>query len=393
LPYWNYSDNTAARIIPQVFRDRNYTNPSGQVVPNPLFEQSRRSDLNEQQNPAALESGTVDTTRALGLTGFISSQLGRDGFGGQQVAAPEHLPDQNHGGLEGSPHDKVHDAINGLMGDPDTAANDPIFWLHHCNIDRLWNRWLNQGQRSDPNDPVWAGQSFTFAAPGGQSTQTVCKFLNYVPGNLIDYQYDDPQAHDPAGDASACQGTPPPLVASQLAVHAKPGAMHAMAAKATTTSLATFPPRLSLLAKPTSFKLEIPAEHRGTLTTMAEASPGASGELSLEVSGIDAKSLDGGYYDVYVNLPQGAQPDPNGSSFVGSISSFAMKGRAKHLAAGQQLSKVFSLTKALKKLQTDQRWNNSELNITFVPHEMPPGDPNATRMVFQHLALVRTSHP
>jgi len=27
------------------------------------------------------------------------------------------------------------------MADPQTAAFDPIFWVHHSNIDRLWNVW------------------------------------------------------------------------------------------------------------------------------------------------------------------------------------------------------------------------------------------------------------
>jgi tyrosinase len=391
LPYWNYSDTDGARVIPQVFRDRNYTDPSGQSVTNPLFDGSRRSDLNAEQNPTPLDPDTVDTSMALGLAGFISSQQGNDGFGGQQVATPEHLPDQNHGGLESLPHDQVHDAIGGLMGDPDTAANDPIFWLHHCNIDRLWNRWLNQGgQRSDPALAAWAQQSFTFPVNGGgQTTQTVCKFLNYVPGNLIDYHYDDPMAHDPTGDPGACQGAPPEVASSGHAV-----GMSAMASAApATTNLATFPPQLTLSAKPATFTLPVPTEHHATMANLADASPGAAGELALQVVGIDPKSLDGGYYDVYVNLRPGEQPNRKSSAFLGSISSFAMKGRARHVPAGQELSKVFSLTKILKKLQADQRWKNSELTITFVPREMPPGDPNATRMAFHRLTLAKTNHP
>ena len=39
-------------------------------------------------------------------------------------------------------HNKVHLYIGGLMMDVPTSSNDPIFWLHHCNIDRLYERWL-----------------------------------------------------------------------------------------------------------------------------------------------------------------------------------------------------------------------------------------------------------
>ena len=39
-------------------------------------------------------------------------------------------------------HNKVHLYIGGLMKDVPTSSNDPIFWLHHCNVDRLYEKWL-----------------------------------------------------------------------------------------------------------------------------------------------------------------------------------------------------------------------------------------------------------
>ena len=40
-------------------------------------------------------------------------------------------------------HDGVHVDVGGSghMGDPAVAAFDPIFWLHHCNVDRLLALW------------------------------------------------------------------------------------------------------------------------------------------------------------------------------------------------------------------------------------------------------------
>ncbi|KAG8919046.1 hypothetical protein FRC02_001964 [Tulasnella sp. 418] len=38
-------------------------------------------------------------------------------------------------------HGNVHVALAGEMGDPATAAFDPIFWLHHVNVDRLLALW------------------------------------------------------------------------------------------------------------------------------------------------------------------------------------------------------------------------------------------------------------
>jgi tyrosinase len=38
-------------------------------------------------------------------------------------------------------HDAVHGWVGGDMGDVRTAAFDPIFFAHHCMIDRLWHLW------------------------------------------------------------------------------------------------------------------------------------------------------------------------------------------------------------------------------------------------------------
>ena len=37
-------------------------------------------------------------------------------------------------------HNRVHVWVGGDMG-PGTSPNDPVFFLHHCNVDRLWALW------------------------------------------------------------------------------------------------------------------------------------------------------------------------------------------------------------------------------------------------------------
>src|ERR687883_363836 len=37
-----------------------------------------------------------------------------------------------------------------------TSPNDPVFWLHHCNIDRLWGDWQRQHQDTCPYQPSGA---------------------------------------------------------------------------------------------------------------------------------------------------------------------------------------------------------------------------------------------
>ena len=38
-------------------------------------------------------------------------------------------------------HNGIHGWVGGTMGDISTSAYDPIFWAHHCMIDRLWYLW------------------------------------------------------------------------------------------------------------------------------------------------------------------------------------------------------------------------------------------------------------
>lgn len=42
--------------------------------------------------------------------------------------------------LENGPHGAVHQGISGDMG-PSTSPNDPVFFVHHAQIDRLWEQW------------------------------------------------------------------------------------------------------------------------------------------------------------------------------------------------------------------------------------------------------------
>lgn len=42
--------------------------------------------------------------------------------------------------LEGGPHAAPHNFIGGSMVDQN-APNDPLFWIHHANVDRLWSIW------------------------------------------------------------------------------------------------------------------------------------------------------------------------------------------------------------------------------------------------------------
>jgi hypothetical protein len=79
-------------------------------------------------------------------------------------------------------HNRVHIWVGGDMG-PGTSPNDPVFFLHHCNIDRLWAAW----QYAHP------GAAYAPAAggPPGHNLNDVMQFLTIAgatPAASLDYR-------------------------------------------------------------------------------------------------------------------------------------------------------------------------------------------------------------
>lgn len=55
--------------------------------------------------------------------------------------------------LESDAHNQVHNWCNGTITKPSTASQDPIFFLLHSNVDRIWDTW----QLSNGGVPTLAG--------------------------------------------------------------------------------------------------------------------------------------------------------------------------------------------------------------------------------------------
>jgi tyrosinase len=65
--------------------------------------------------------------------------------------------------LEGNPHGTAHTSFGGSISQIPTAAKDPLFFLLHCNVDRLWAKWQKKFVRFDPAQ----ASSFDSNLPGG----------------------------------------------------------------------------------------------------------------------------------------------------------------------------------------------------------------------------------
>jgi tyrosinase len=99
--------------------------------------------------------------------------------------------------MEGNPHGSAHVSFDGYISAIGTAARDPLFFLLHCNVDRLWAKWQRVNGRFDPalaasydnnpglpvghklNDTMWPWNGITGpprppTAPGGAMAASPC---------------------------------------------------------------------------------------------------------------------------------------------------------------------------------------------------------------------------
>jgi tyrosinase len=84
----------------------------------------------------------------------------------QKVLATSKEYDNYRGEIE-NPHGQVHVNIGGDMQSTLTSPNDPVFYLHHANVDRLWWKW----QLAYPKlANTYAGSSFTSGKGMGTAT-------------------------------------------------------------------------------------------------------------------------------------------------------------------------------------------------------------------------------
>ena len=184
LPYWNYSVLGQASI-PEPFR-------LPAAATNPLYVDATNRPLtgtNEVSAAAANYMSEVDQEAYTST--FSGSSLTNRGFGGARTATPVHSGSStNQGTLENGVHNAVHGAVGGWMGGFNTAGLDPIFWLHHANIDRLWNRWLDMGgARANETDAAWLNTSYQFFDE--TASQVTIRTSDVLSVLALRYRYDD----------------------------------------------------------------------------------------------------------------------------------------------------------------------------------------------------------
>jgi len=377
LPYWNYSDtsNPTARALPPAFREKKL--PDG--APNPLYtidgiDVLRAPGVNAGKL-AVLPPADVAISGCLAETFFSPKSdvtTGDLGFGGPATAA-------NHDGtvfgpdsVETRPHNAVHvdvggqwtqggKTFDGWMIDPDTAALDPIFWVHHANIDRLWSVWKDL-------DPAHANPSGSVNVHGKSiSWATAVKFafhdetgavVSLTPGQMVDtrakpffYDYDDTKSPVAATAGLAAIAAGSKAVPKQI-----PEMLGANAKKATLTGAPST----------VSFSLQPPAGP-AKARTAAAALPGAA-KTYLQVENVVSKSSRA-TYEVFVNLPEKPTSGAYERHLAGAMHLFGVvqASRLSEEHAGDGLNFSLDITDLVDRLKATGDWDEKNVRVTFVP--------------------------
>jgi tyrosinase len=144
---------------------------------------------------------------ALRTANFAGSESGTDAAGFASAKASSHNDQSREGILESQPHDNVHGAMGGAAGNAFMVSFlspvDPIFFLHHANLDRLWDVWTRrQAALGRPTLPqgadltAWSSEQFLFFSdPSGQQVSKT-NAGDYSAMSVFDYDYSPASGED-----------------------------------------------------------------------------------------------------------------------------------------------------------------------------------------------------
>lgn len=299
LPYWNYSasDPAVHGIMPKEFR-----------LPNDApFKSLYRSNRNRrafpgQQIPNVNNGEPIDrfSPTALSLAALKQgSYLPSGALQGFNMALDR--------GLHGNVHGLIGDTTN--MGSVPWAARDAIFWMHHCNIDRLWASWNRNGGKNPTG--AWLTQSFIFADANGSRVSKQVQDVDDLA--KLGYTYD--------------RFEPAPPVFSPITMTAAPTAPTVHVASGPVT-LGAAPVRKTLEPRPSPTAAPAPP-----LPERVAALP-ASRRLYLVLRGLRAQAHPGVLYHVYLDLPADVSPASARATehLAGAINFFDAVPHADHAA-------------------------------------------------------------
>ena len=350
LPYWNW---TVDPQLPATFWGANnaldpdrWNDPDDQVFPPQSAPPWRGIGPNDSAQAFAVGAPVIQNI----LSGTDFEQ-----FASFKASAPRPTqpPFGDYGDLEGLPHNYIHGFVRGHMG-AFLSPLDPIFWLHHCNIDRLWVEWNALGN-ANTADPDWLDFDFAqeeFVDRSGNAAAPI-KVSAMEDTTALGYVYD----------------TVPALVA-QPAVARAPVAVLAERAEARYEATNNRPTRL---LQPTGIPVEIaaPPVPAAAKTLDVRAKTAAGRQVFARLADISPPATTAGFYvNVFVNCPYLSAETPTNDPHYAT--SFAFFGHPHG-----ELAFSVDITEPLTRLNRLGRPATDQIEVQLLPLPIPgrePGD-------------------
>jgi tyrosinase len=261
--------------------------------------------------------------------------------------------------LEMQPHNLIHGYVGGVMAQF-FSPRDPIFWLHHANIDRLWAAWsASDPGHKNPADADWLGFTHTFRD---------------AQGNKVGFKSEDLQSEEALGYVyeSLTDGIglkPPERLVALVAAGANPPPEQ-VAASSGPTDLG-----------PDTFAVPLTPEPGAREGALPEAaSPQTPNRAILTMDDVRADAPPQANYRVFV----GARPDheedldPEGPYFIGHLHFFGAVGANTHHHGDAGLTFKFDITDHLTELRQLGVWDGEGIPpVVVTPAPLGPPPPDA----------------
>lgn len=284
--------------------------------------------------------------------------------------------------LQGTPTEEYE----GLMADPGLAALDPVFFLHHANIDRMWTAWNVTGQNSNPTDSNWlngpgttAGNEFAmpidangtpwYYTPSNVNTTDV----QYYNSSLYSYTYDDISL-------TSYDNTPPPS-----SLQARLDALNITPLKGTTMNkgnkselIGASNNSLTLNSGVTKADVQLDTTAwKSVSNSFAKASATAlPDEIYLQLENVKGTS-NNNFLSVYVN-----------GAFVKAVSLFGIRRASMPDTShgGSGLTFKLNITKIIDDLYLSKSFNIDALNVQIKTKNLIP---SSTKITIDRISIYR----
>ncbi len=214
LPYWNWPEGGANASMWDDNLLGGDGNPVTQVVNNGPFRSGEWTIINsnsQQAGPLTRAFGRESWATSLPTLQQIQEVLSFTPY--DAANWNENVTQSFRNQLEGFRGPNLHNRGHGWVGGsmlPMTSPNDPIFFMHHCMVDKLWYEWQlrfpGQGYLPVNNGPF--GQNETDPMDSTPASPIGARPLDVLDSRVLNIEYDQllPGTPDPGtGDNTSTE--------------------------------------------------------------------------------------------------------------------------------------------------------------------------------------------